>query len=720
MKRLLAVVLLAVAGSVISVSVSTEPGDAQASTGLVAAVSADGAQSVEGVTVDLFRSDDVGNRLGYLRSAPTGGDGTYRFELIDSGCFSLVFIAPAGSTFATGQYSQHFRCVEDGTTERVEATLSPSDDAAAFITTVTGPDGEPVAGVDVAMFDAGADGSQGAFRRSAQTGPEGIVSFFDADGCVVLVATAPAGSTFVNGSTVERLQGCAEPGAELRFAVEIGGGGASAVYQGAVVDTSGVGVAGTTVEVWRATETGSRSTFLFAWEATDSGSYRFELNPGCYVTVTLTPLDREYEGLGNYYPQFLCLEAGQTFTAETPPVVALTGPAYITGTVDRPPDGFSIEVAVYRSDADGNQGERIDSLFMPGDVVGGVRYRFELEPGCYLVELVAADSTKLTSGNQSERFSDCLDGGIELEIPEFGLLPASAINLDFETVTGVAYLPGNDRILVTGDNKVEIRSADGTVVHTLDRLPQVTLPTPVQSTGDDSRAVVYAEGSNQLVVINTDDGSIVRRIDPGAANLSSIDIVGDVIWYHHGPDQWDAGVGRALLSGGDGQPNFYDGDYAGSVVQVSPAQPQRAYVVARTLSPRNLEWHGPDGAYQRNPYHASFWPFSVTDDGEVWAVNNGSISQIDPDDLTRTGRAISLPEGHRTGLGLLADDSRIHLATGGYIRSYDRSTLESVDQTPTYLDLRLRHFDVAGGRRVATLSSAGNSLDDGDWYLTVD
>lgn len=692
------------------------PAGAQSTTWIDTSVVNSSGTGASGVDVDLFEADESGSRLSYLTTATTGDDGAHRFELDTGGCYSMVFIAPSESRFVTGNYFQTFRCIETGSSAEVIAELQPASETATIITEVVEPDG-PVPGVDVDLFTAATDGTRGSYLQSASTGADGTVSFEQPGGCYVVVAIAGEGAIFTNGTGFWENPVCVESGSSARvLAVLEGQSGGVAIYEGTVIDTDGSGVQGATVEVWAATSNGNRSNYLLSQDSGPNGSYRIELNAGCYLTVTLTPPDQRYESLGNYVPLFICLDSGQVFEAVTPPVVALTGPAVITGQVQTPPDGFSVEVLLFESNQDGEAGEFIESIFLPGDGDSNGRYQFELEPGCYLVELAAPVTTKLSTGNPTERYANCLGGGQSVTLPSVHILPGSAVALDFDRTTGVAYLPANDRIAVAGDNEVQIWSGDGQLLHTVDRLPEVSLPTGTA----DNRVVVYVRGTNQLVVINSDDGSIVRQINPGVVGISSIDVVGDVIWYAHGPDQWDAGIGRARLSEGDGEPYFYDGTYAGSLAQASPARPERVYVVARGLSPTGLDWYGPNETFGTEPYHDSFWPFSVADDGEVWAVNNGFITQMDPDDLTRTGRAIGVPPSSGRLDRVTVDGAFIHLATSSYIRSYDRSTLLQSSQTPTYLDLVLRHSDARGNRRVAILSTTGSNFQPGDYFLAID
>ncbi len=133
--------------------------------------------SVGGVAVDLFRSNTAGDRLGYLRSAVTGGDGRYRFGLAEAGCYALTFIAPDGYRFTSGnpQYQNQAYCLGDGQS-MTDANVSLQGVAAtASITgTVTdGADESPVSGVVIDLFDLAADGSRGAWLGDVVTGADG-------------------------------------------------------------------------------------------------------------------------------------------------------------------------------------------------------------------------------------------------------------------------------------------------------------------------------------------------------------------------------------------------------------------------------------------------------------------------------------------------------------------------------------------------------------------
>ena len=164
----------------------------------------DGGAGAGGVVVDLFQAAGDGTRGTWLGSTTTETDGTYRLDLPAPGCYVNTIIAPAGRTFAgTGSgFLNLAYCAQDGqTVTGLDAGLSGGGGGSAVGGEITEQGDQPVAGVVVDLFEAGADGSRAQYLRSATTGADGRYRFDVASGCYVVVAIAPPGRSFVGAGS---------------------------------------------------------------------------------------------------------------------------------------------------------------------------------------------------------------------------------------------------------------------------------------------------------------------------------------------------------------------------------------------------------------------------------------------------------------------------------------------------------------------------------------
>ena len=83
-----------------------------------------------GVQVDLFTSNGDGDRLLFVKSAVTADDGFYAFG-VESGCWVVTFIAPAGDAFTDNdsQWLNRHVCVDAESDGTADATLLRSGEA---------------------------------------------------------------------------------------------------------------------------------------------------------------------------------------------------------------------------------------------------------------------------------------------------------------------------------------------------------------------------------------------------------------------------------------------------------------------------------------------------------------------------------------------------------------------------------------------------------------
>ncbi len=176
-----------------------------------------GGSPVGGVAVDLFSSDSSGRRISYLRSTSSDGGGNYRFDL-DAGCYALTFVAPSGRTFSNGSpWFNTDLCLAAGeTASGVDAVLiggGGGSEGAISGAVSDGPGGSGVAGIDIDLFAALADGSRGSYLRSAVTDGDGDYTFATDSGCYVVTFVAPSGRTWVeSGSQWWNASACTDGG----------------------------------------------------------------------------------------------------------------------------------------------------------------------------------------------------------------------------------------------------------------------------------------------------------------------------------------------------------------------------------------------------------------------------------------------------------------------------------------------------------------------------
>ncbi len=271
----------------------------------------DGA-TVAGVTVDLFESNEAGDRLSYVGSAQTDGSGAYRFE-VDAGCYAVTFIAPSGRSFTDGNsWFNAAACVAAGeTVSGVDAVLqSTADESASIGGSVTG-DGGGVAGVTVDLFTAAGDGSRGTYVRSTTTDGSGDYSFSVDAGCYVVTFIAPSGQQFTNGSPWLNAGVCVAAGETVDSLDAALAAAADASIGGRVTEADRDTVAGVTVDLFAATGDGSRGTYLVSTYTAGDGGYGFDVAAGCYVLTFIAPDGRTFTNGTSWLNVPACVASGE-------------------------------------------------------------------------------------------------------------------------------------------------------------------------------------------------------------------------------------------------------------------------------------------------------------------------------------------------------------------------------------------------------------------------
>ncbi|MGH1493349.1 MAG: SdrD B-like domain-containing protein [Acidimicrobiales bacterium] len=196
--------------------VATCDGDGEDATGaILGAVDRVDSGPVAGVNIDLFQATADGARGQWLTSTSTAADGSYTFDQLSPQCYIVTFIAPQGQAFTnTSPWFQPGACIEANETSTLDATLNAIGNATTIITgTVDRVDGGAVAGVNIDLFQATADGSRGQWLTSTSTAADGSYTFGQLNtNCYILTFIAPQGQTFTNNSPWFQPGTCIENG----------------------------------------------------------------------------------------------------------------------------------------------------------------------------------------------------------------------------------------------------------------------------------------------------------------------------------------------------------------------------------------------------------------------------------------------------------------------------------------------------------------------------
>ncbi|MGH1492805.1 MAG: hypothetical protein ACRBK7_25995 [Acidimicrobiales bacterium] len=165
-----------------------------------------------GVGIDLYTE----NRAQYMASTTTDSNGNYRFDLADSMCGVVTFIAPAGEVFSAngGRYLNQSFCADAGQDlTDIDAELVVAGQGAEIGGRVTNRSNQGVSDVLAVLYQATSDGSRGQFLGSAETDNPGNYRFSVTAGCFVIDLVAPGGRTWVaTGGLYQQLFGCVEAG----------------------------------------------------------------------------------------------------------------------------------------------------------------------------------------------------------------------------------------------------------------------------------------------------------------------------------------------------------------------------------------------------------------------------------------------------------------------------------------------------------------------------
>ena len=180
---------------------------------------------------------------------------------------------------------------------------------------------------------------------------------------------------------------------------------------GTVSDEGGDPVGGVAVDLFAQAADGSRGAWLAQTTTTADGSYRFDVDPGCYVLTFIAPTGRTFVGSGQWLQSPLCVESGQAVTGQD---ATLTGggpdpgDTAIGGAVDDgdgPVAGVAIDL--FTANADGSRGSWLAQTTTTADG----SYRFDVDPGCYVLTFIAPAGRTFTNGSPWFQPGQCVDDG---------------------------------------------------------------------------------------------------------------------------------------------------------------------------------------------------------------------------------------------------------------------------------------------------------------------
>ena len=169
-----------------------------------------------GVRASLYTSDELGRRISWERTVETDAAGVFTIE-VPAGCWAVTLRAPDGRTFHRDtRWITHSSCVDVG------------DDVNGFDAAVVG-DSAGDTELSFRFFDHARLGDErnirvNLYRRddSSATGSwvwlrqltpvSGVAEFLVVEGCYTMVAVAPPGRVFTNGTPWFERSHCVDAG----------------------------------------------------------------------------------------------------------------------------------------------------------------------------------------------------------------------------------------------------------------------------------------------------------------------------------------------------------------------------------------------------------------------------------------------------------------------------------------------------------------------------
>lgn len=283
----------------------------------------------------------------------------------------------------------------------------PAQQAAAITGSVDDSNGGAVAGAQVDLFTE----NRAAFVGSTSTGGNGSYRFDDlAAGCYVLTFVAPDGSSF-NGNRYQNRGVCVAAGQTSGgndATVVVAGGGAASVGD-RVTYSDGSPAPGVRIDLFSE----NRAQWLGATTTDGNGNYRFDLaQPMCGVVTFIAPSGQTFVASGGgFLNRAFCAASGQDVTDVDAVLASGASQASLGDRVTNASNGAGVagvKIVLYRANGDGSRGDWIRDTATDG----GGTYRFDVSPGCYVLDFVApaGRSWTATGGQYLQRFG-CVGAG---------------------------------------------------------------------------------------------------------------------------------------------------------------------------------------------------------------------------------------------------------------------------------------------------------------------
>lgn len=201
--------------------------------------------------------------------------------------------------------------------------------------------------------------------------------------------------------------------------------------------------------------------------------------------------------------------------------------------------------------------------------------------------------------------------------------------------------PGATSTTTTSTSTSTTTTSTTTTSTTTTSTTTTTLP------GNASKVYVLARNLGAVVVVNGDTMAIERTIDLGVAQLTSISVAGNSLWYAWGGSSSSSGVGRYNLSTDANDPNVITGVYSG-LVRVQPERPGILYVGEQGLSPANIRKFDVTlsppvllARTEHGPMGSNLGDFEISADGtKIWSACGSpyEITEIRTSDMKLSGK----------------------------------------------------------------------------------
>ena len=281
--------------------------------------------------------------------------------------------------------------------------------------------------------------------------------------------------------------------------------------------------------------------------------------------------------------------------------------------------------------------------------------------------------------------------------------PVISVDLDFTVVTGIEHVESTNRLVITGDDAVEIRDTSGTLLYRLGGIAGAASPTKNKDTTSSSKhlVVVYSRGTNEFVVVDTASGSITSRFDSNVPYVSSIEYIDNTLWFAHHHDDFglSSGVGKVTVSTETVVPAYWENIVRAYItkLQVSPANTNRVFLAEFGGRRHGYRYdEGVADGVEIESRSDSFRFVLNTSGTAMWVETyDDGIIEINATDLTPTGRSLSVPVD--AAPVLLIGESKLVVSSQYGFQTYDTTTgqllgtseysneVVDIDATPTHM-----------------------------------